>query len=133
MSILPATSQAASSSQLKRLIKHHPLLTYFVIAFAGTWLVDLPMLLGKDGLGLFPYRFGDAGMLVVWFSAFTGPFLASLLVTAITSGKAGIRPLLHRFVQWRVGVQWYFAALFGFLLIWLVGYSILLNGEPLVD
>jgi uncharacterized protein len=34
-------------------------------------------------------------------------------------------------LQWRVGVRWYVIALFGFLAIWLVGYSVWLDGAPL--
>lgn len=57
-------------------------MAYFVIAYLGTWLVDLPVLLGKGGLGLFPFSFGDASILVVFLSAYSGPLLATFLVTA---------------------------------------------------
>ena len=124
MSTITTTSQSAASSPLKRLISGHPLAAYFVIAYLGTWLVDLPVLLGKGGLGLFPFSFGDASILVVFLSAYSGPLLAAFLVTATTSGKAGVRALLRRFVQWRVGPGWYFAALFSSLLIWLIGLSV---------
>src|SRR6266566_8599609 len=123
MSTVTTTSQSATPP-LKRLISGHPLVAYFVIAYIGTWLVDLPVLLGKGGLGLLPFSFGDASILVVFFSAYSGPLLAAFLVTATTSGKAGVRPLLRRFVQWRVGPGWYFAALFGSLLVWLIGLSV---------
>jgi membrane protease YdiL (CAAX protease family) len=105
--------------------------SYFVIAFAGTWLTILPLLLGMDGLGLLPYRFGDAGILFALLSTFTGPLLAAYLVTAVTSGRAGVRALRRRYIQWRVGVLWYIIALFGYFLIWLAGYSVWLNGAPL--
>jgi membrane protease YdiL (CAAX protease family) len=131
MSTVTTTSQPATSSPLKRLLSGHPLVAYFVIALGGTWLTILPLLLGKDGIGLFPYSFGQAGQLIALLATFTGPLFASYVVTALTSGKAGMRALLRRYVQWRVGVQWYFAALFAGLLIWLAGFSILLNGEPL--
>lgn len=131
MSTTTTTSQSATSSPLKRLIRGHPLVAYFVLALGGSWLTLLPLLLGRDGLGLFPYRFGAAGQFYALLPTFTGPLLASYVVTALTSGKAGMRALLHRYVQWRVGVQWYFAALFAGFLIWLVGTSVLLTGEPL--
>jgi len=66
MSTVTTNSQPATSSPLRRLISDHPLVAYFVIAYAGTWLVDLPVLLGKGGLGLFPFSFGNAGILVVF-------------------------------------------------------------------
>jgi uncharacterized protein len=40
-----------------------------------------------------------------------GPFLAALVVLAITHGKAGVLGLLKRMVRWRVGPAWYAAAL----------------------
>jgi len=48
-------------------------------------------------------------------------------VTAITSGKAGVGLLLRRCVQWRVGIGWYLIAIFGFIPIYLVGYSVFLG------
>jgi hypothetical protein len=42
-----------------------------------------------------------------------GPTLASFVMTAATSGKAGVRHLLHRYVLWRVGLHWYLLVLFG--------------------
>jgi uncharacterized protein len=39
------------------------------------------------------------------------PFLAALVVLAITHGKSGIGGLLRRMVRWRVGLGWYAVAL----------------------
>jgi uncharacterized protein len=36
-----------------------------------------------------------------------GPFLAALVVLAVTEGKRGVLGLLRRMVRWRVGLQWY--------------------------
>ena len=55
MSTLGARSQAATSSPLKHLIRSHPLIAFFVIAFAGAWIVFLPLLLARNGLGLLPF------------------------------------------------------------------------------
>jgi membrane protease YdiL (CAAX protease family) len=112
-------------------VSRHPLIAYFVIAFAGTWLTILPLLLGQDGGGLFAYRFGEAGILFAVAGAFTGPLLASLLVTFVTSGTHGMRTLLRRYAQWRVGILWYVVALFGYFFVWLAGYCVWLSGAPL--
>lgn len=109
----------------------HQLAAYFAIVFLGTWLTVLPLLLGQDGLGLFSYHFGDAGILFALLGSFNGPLLAAFLMTFVISGMNGMRTLLRRYVQWRVGLQWYAVALFGYFLIWLVGYSVWLNGAPL--
>src|SRR5205807_5512937 len=43
------------------------------------------------------------------------------------SGRAGVGQLLHRCVQWRAGIGWYLIAIFGFFLVYLVGYSVFLG------
>jgi hypothetical protein len=90
MSTITRVSQPATSSSLKRLMSTHPLTAYFVIAFAGTWIVDLPLLLGSDGISLFSYKIGDAAMLLVWFNAFTGPFLACVPCYAVTCSGVSV-------------------------------------------
>jgi membrane protease YdiL (CAAX protease family) len=54
-----------------------------------------------------------------------------LVVARATGGKAGVRQLFKRTVQWRVGVRWYLAAIFSFLLVWLISFSFLFSGAPL--
>jgi membrane protease YdiL (CAAX protease family) len=72
-----------------------------------------------------------AFLLLFVFSIYLGPFLGGLIVTRATQGREGVRRLFKRIVQWRAGVQWYLAAIFSFLLIWLVAFSILFRGAPL--
>src|SRR5215469_7823443 len=127
MSTIATTSQPATSSPLKRLISGHPLLAYFVIAIGGTWLFWLPLALSRNvhGLGILPFRLPDIAYYAVFLlGALAGPPLASLAVTAVTSGKAGVGLLLRRCVQWRVGLGWYLIAIFGFIPIYLVDISI---------
>jgi membrane protease YdiL (CAAX protease family) len=131
MSTIATTSQIATSAPLKRLISGHPLVAYFVIAFAGTWLLDLPAILSKNGLGLLPFTvpFLLFAMLFV-LSSFAGPTLGAFVVTAITNGKPGVRHLLHRYVQWRVGIQWYLLVLLGYPVVYLLATSIFLGTAP---
>ena len=125
MSLLRTTSQPAASSLLKRLLTDYPLVAYCVIAFAGTWIVFLPLLLARNGLGLLPFSLPVVPFQTI--GAFAGPTLAAFIVTAATSGKAGLWQLLHRIVQWRVGVGWYLLALLGYPLIY-VGSGIIMLG-----
>jgi uncharacterized protein len=130
MTTIATTAQPVISSPLKRLISGHPLLAYFVIAFVGSWASLLPFALsrGVNGLGLLPYTLPDSVFYIGGtLFTFAGPALASLVVTAIISGKAGVGQLLRRCVQWRVGIGWYLIALFSFLLVYLLGYSIFLG------
>jgi membrane protease YdiL (CAAX protease family) len=94
------------------LLARHPLVFYFLIAYAGTWIVELPYVLSEDGAGLLPFSIP----LLTWtlpVSIFTGPFLAAFVMTGATEGREGVGRLLRRFVLWRVGLRWYLFALVG--------------------
>jgi len=125
MSTITTTSQSATSSSLRRLIKRHPLVAFFVLAFAGAWIMFLPLLLSRNGVGLLPFTLPVVPFQTI--GAFAGPTLAAFIVTAATSGKAGLRQLLRQIVQWRVGVGWYLLALLGFPLTY-VGSGIITLG-----
>ena len=135
MSTITTTSQSATSSSLRRLIKRHPLVAFFVLAFAGAWIPFLPLLLARNGFGLLPltlpgWTVNDLipGLpLFTTIAAFTGPTLAAFIVTAATSGAAGLRQLLRRIGQWRVGAGWYLLALLGYPLLY-VGIGIITLG-----
>ena len=82
-------------SRLKGGAKRRPLITFFVLAYALSWW---PSILYVLDLSPQPV----AGF---------GPFLAALIVLAVTRGKGGITGLLRRMVLWRVDLRWYAAAL----------------------
>ena len=77
------------------LVKRHPLIAFFVLTLALSWW---PWIL--YAFGLYPAPIASFG-----------PFLAALVVLAITQGKSGIGGLLRRMVRWRVGLRWYAVAL----------------------
>jgi uncharacterized protein len=109
-------SITTSRPSLKAFIQHHPIIAYFLLAYAGTWGATLPILLGKNGLGLLGYTLPFPVLALLFIGGtYAGPTMAGLVVTGVTSGKAGIGRLLRRYVQWKVGVQWYLVALFGYL------------------
>jgi uncharacterized protein len=77
------------------LVRRYPLTAFFVLACALSWW---PWILYS--VGLLPNPIVGVG-----------PFLAALLVLAVTEGKSGVVGLLRRMVRWRVGIQWYAVAL----------------------
>ncbi len=91
------------------MVKRHPLIAFFVLSYALSWW---PWILHGLGVNTAPI-------------ASFGPFLAALLVLALTEGKAGIVGLLRRMVRWRVGVGWYAVALL--LPVVMAGGATLLN------
>ena len=97
--------RAASDGLLAR----HPLVFYFLIAFAFSWLMFLPGVLTYYGvLNISPSIIGLMGI-----AGLLGPSLSGFIMTGITEGRAGIRRLLRRIVLWRVGLLWYLFALIG--------------------
>lgn len=50
------------------------------------------------------------GLIPVPIASF-GPFLAALIVLAVTEGRSGVIGLFRRMGRWRVGAVWYFVAL----------------------
>src|ERR687890_1883934 len=91
-----------SASPYKGLLARHPLVFFFIIAYAGTWLFEMPYVLSEDGSGLLPF----SSPVVQWMmpvSIFMGPFLAAFVMTGVTEGRAGVRRFLRRFVLWRGG------------------------------
>jgi uncharacterized protein len=77
------------------LVRRYPLTAFFALAVVLSWW---PWILYSLDLAPFP---------IVGF----GPFLAALIVLAVTEGKRGVIGLLRRMVRWRVGLQWYAVAL----------------------
>jgi membrane protease YdiL (CAAX protease family) len=109
------------------LLARYPLTFYFLITFAFSWLLLMPIALSEVGAGLLPFEPPQwAGLLAI--ASLLGPVLAGFVMTAITEGREGIRRLLHRIVLWRVGFRWYLFAIFGLPLVMLLGTIIIRPG-----
>ena len=130
MSTINTTSQPVTHSPLKRLIIRYPLITYFVIAFAGAWLVVLPLVLSQTGLGVFSFTLPTIPFLML--GALAGPTLAAFVVTSVSDGKTGVLHLLRRYVLWRVGIQWYALVVVGQPIVIILGVCVWLGTTPLV-
>ncbi|MCE3277401.1 MAG: hypothetical protein K0R13_3256 [Propionibacteriaceae bacterium] len=82
-------------SSISALVKRHPLTTFFILAYALSWWAWIPY-----ALGVFPNPVASFG-----------PFLAALVVLALTEGKVGLLGLFRRMIRWRVAPGWYAVAL----------------------
>jgi uncharacterized protein len=103
----------------------HPVLLFYVVTFAISW-GSILLLVGPAGFlnttSTSP-TFAAAG-----FAAVLGPAIAGILVTALVSGRAGLRGLLAHLERWRVGLRWYaFALLLGPLLALAIGLALSLT------
>src|SRR5215203_3799830 len=83
-------------SSVSSVVNRRPLISFFLLTYALSWLA-WPLWAS----GLYP--------IAPVFSF--APFLAALVVLAVTNGKTGVGGLLRRMVRWRVGLRWYAVAL----------------------
>jgi membrane protease YdiL (CAAX protease family) len=109
MSVVTPHATAAKSSAQRSWITNHPLIAFFVLAYLGAWLWQLPLLLGQTGLGLLPWNLPSRPFMLL--AILSGPFMSAIVVTARTEGRDGLRHLWQRYTQWRVGLRWYLLAL----------------------
>jgi uncharacterized protein len=77
------------------LVRKHPLIAFFVLAYLLTWWI-YPVLKLSPLLGIF---------------GLFGPALAAMIMAAVTGGKGELKALLSRVVRWRIGLPWYVIAL----------------------
>jgi membrane protease YdiL (CAAX protease family) len=77
------------------IVKRHPVIAYFVLAYVLTWWM-FPLLQFSPLLGLF---------------GLFGPALAAIIMAAVMGRRSGVKAMLERVVRWRVGARWYVVAL----------------------
>jgi membrane protease YdiL (CAAX protease family) len=128
----PSVARTAQpgNTALVNWVKRHPLVAYFILAFAGAWLFIFPILLSQRASGLLTL---PEPLLLILFllSTFMGPAPAAFIVTGITDGKEGVKQLLRRMTQWRVGLGWYLLVIIGYPLVFLGGLLVALGPDPL--
>ncbi|KIF68309.1 CAAX protease [Streptomyces sp. AcH 505] len=103
--------RAADSSRLRTAVRRAPLVWFFCLAFALSWLAWTPYILSENGLGIWHFTFpgGAAGsqLLGVLPGAYLGPISSALLVTTTTEGRAGLRVWRRRMTKFRLAWYWY--------------------------
>ncbi len=73
------------------LIRKYPLVFFLILTLLISWL---PWYTGGNGIFVF------------------GPSIAGVITVALVKGKDGLRDLMKRALQWRVGWKWWLIALF---------------------
>lgn len=105
---------------LKHAIATHPIAAFLLILYPVSWILFLPAVLGKSGLGILPIDIpAQVGILLATIFGLTG---VAFLVTRIADGKAGTRALRSHYFRFRAGPQWYLLAIAGApIVLFLVG------------
>lgn len=85
-------------------IRRYPLPTFFILAYALSWMIEIPLALQTRGIvrEVFPFS--------IHYLAGYGPLLSALIVTGISGGSEGLRELWERISRWRVKPGWWLVA-----------------------
>jgi len=102
-------------------LRQHPLVAYFGLAYAYSWLLSVPLAVAHQQGIVAPFG-------LHYFTAW-GPLLAAFAVTWLTTGGGGVRKLLARTGAWRIGWLWWLVALSPLLVYGLVALGMGLFGN----
>jgi membrane protease YdiL (CAAX protease family) len=95
MNTITTPAQQRAPRGLSSIVRRAPLASFLALTFAFSWSI-WPLY----AMSMIP---------VPIFAA--GPFVAALIVTALTIGRTGVTDLFRRMLRWRVGPGWYVVAL----------------------
>jgi len=114
-----ASHQAIStSSSLREVMRQHPLFSFFFMAYAFSWIMSIPYILGQWGVL-------HGNFIIIFVIKSFGPFLAAYVMTGIMEGKEGVLRLRQSIKQMRAGWQWYLFILLGIPALMLFGIAVL--------
>jgi len=103
-------------------LQRHPLVVFYALAFAISWIAIMTIMASR-GFDLSALQGGEGGLL--FLAMLLGPSVSGLVCTALLKGRAGLRALGQRALQWRMAAVWYAVALLTVPAILLVVLSLL--------
>ena len=99
-------------------IKRYQLFIYYILTFTISW-GGILFLVGPDGIPGTREEFETLYPVVI-LALLAGPSVASIIMTWLIDGGAGLRKLFSLALKWRVGIRWYFVALLASPLVFAV-------------
>ena len=99
------------------MLARYPVAGFVLVAFGISWTAGTLALSPDIVLPAALKTFFD-------YLAKFGPSLAGIVVVAATGGRAGVRGLFGRLLQWRVASGWYGVALAGPLVLWIMAAAL---------
>src|SRR5215203_5270171 len=115
-------------SRLSSVVKQHPLVTFFVLAYALSWSLESPLVFLRDSLS----AGAPPGIFLAMFASMV-PSALAIVLTAIVLGRGAVRKLLGRLLIWRVNPFWYLVVFLGPVALTggVVGLNTLMGGPAL--
>ncbi len=88
---------------MKTFLKRHTLPVYFFLAYLIPWGGSL-LLAGQKGFQASSLNTAELGLMILLM--LLGPSLASITLTALLEGRAGLRSLFGQMSRWQIGWGW---------------------------
>ncbi len=103
-------------------VKEHPIITYFILAYAISWIIEAPLVASAQG-------FIDVSVpFALHYLNDYAPLSAAIITTAIANGTEGLRELFQRMIKWRVGLGWVLVAAFSPLALFGIATGMVIVG-----
>ena len=98
------------------LIKRHPVIAYFMIAYVVSWSFEIPLALTQQRM--------ISVQIPMWLHYFAalGPISGALIITSLTEGRSGLGKLVARIFKWHVDIRYYAFAILVPLGLFAFGY-----------
>lgn len=113
---------------MKEFIKKIPVIFYFTLACAISWLSLLPVI-GIDGF-LGRSVPSDNQIALLFLAMCAGPSIAGILSVYLSDGRDGFKKLVSGLVRWRVKLRYFMIALFTVPVLTIVTFLILSLSSP---
>ena len=97
-------------TRLPAFVARHPVAIYFALTFAISWGGAL-LAIGGSGAMRGTTPDSDSRFVYALIAMIAGPSTTGVVLTALLSGRSGVRELQSRLLTWRVNVVWYLVAL----------------------
>ena len=103
-------------------VKEHPIITYFILAYAISWIIVAPLVASAQG-------FIDVSVpFALHYLNDYAPLSAAIITTAIANRTEGLRELFQRMMKWRVGLGWVLVAAFSPLALFGIATGMVIVG-----
>jgi membrane protease YdiL (CAAX protease family) len=110
------------------MLRRHPLITFFVLAYALAWIIESPLVFLRDS-----FTVSDPPGLFLVILASNVPSVVAIVLTAMVFGRGALRKLPGRLLPWRVNPLWYLVVFLGPVALTggVVGLNTLMGGPAL--
>src|SRR5215210_7112326 len=108
------------------LVRSHPLITFFVLVYALTWIIESPLVFLRDSIT-------DTQGQILYILSANVVSVVAIVLTATVLGRGALLKLLGRLLIWRVDLRWYLVVVLGPVALagGVVGLNALMGGPAL--